>query len=217
MSTKRGSSTAKCSRDADLAAALRTRILNGQFAPGAPLREQALAAEYDVARHTVRAALRALAAEGVVTIERNRGARVTALDAPAVQALGELRIALEVEAVRLALERNGGRLPEAAHAARRSLTAACASGSGFAAVAGAHAELHANLVAGARSPRIEAAHRALTGQLRLFLVQLQPVWDTENLAAEHEALLAAIEAGGPEALRVHITNSTEALTTGLKF
>ena len=37
------------------------------------------------------------------------------------------------------------------------------------------------------------------------------------LAAEHEALLAAIEADGPDALRLHITASTGALTSGLKF
>ncbi|MEA2126999.1 MAG: hypothetical protein QOI80_3781, partial [Solirubrobacteraceae bacterium] len=54
---------------ARLAATLRRRILDGELAPGAPLREQHLAAESGLARHTVRAALRALAAEGIVTVE----------------------------------------------------------------------------------------------------------------------------------------------------
>src|SRR5204863_358902 len=47
-----------------LAAALRPRILEGELAAGARLREQELSDDYGVARHTLRAALRALAAEG---------------------------------------------------------------------------------------------------------------------------------------------------------
>ena len=62
-----------------LAAALRTRILDGELAPGERLRELELAEAYGVARHSLRAALRALAAEGLVTIEPNRGARVARL------------------------------------------------------------------------------------------------------------------------------------------
>ena len=61
-------------------AALRTRILDGELAAGERLRELELADAYGVARHSLRAALRALAAEGLVTIEPNRGARVASLD-----------------------------------------------------------------------------------------------------------------------------------------
>ncbi len=84
-------------------------------------------------------------------------------------------------------------------------------------MAAAHERLHGAIVAAAESPRIAAAHRALAGELRLFLSQLRPAWDITALAAEHEALVAAIEGDGPEALRVHITTSTDSLTTGLKF
>ncbi len=198
-----------------LAEALRRSILDGELAPGTPLREQRLAADHGLARHTVRAALRALAAEGIVRIEPNRGAQVTLLDAAELVALGELRIALEVEAARLALERHG-RLPGSVHEAMASLHAACRQRS-FAAVTEAHEALHAALVAAAGSPRIEGSHRALAGELRLFLVQLRPAWDMAALAAEHEALLAALETEGPAVLRAHIRASTEALTAGLKF
>lgn len=198
-----------------LADELRRRILDGDLAPGTPLREQHLAAEHGAARHTVRAALRALAAEGIVRVERNRGARVSHLDRDELIALGELRIALEVEGARLALERHGC-LPEAVHRAGAALTRACARGS-FAMVADAHEGLHAAIVEASGSPRIAASHRALAGELRLFLVQLRPAWDMGALAAEHEALLRAVESDGAEVLRAHITASTEALTTGLKF
>lgn len=194
-----------------LAATLRRRILDGELSAGTPLREQHLAAESGLARHTVRAALRALAAEGVVTIEPNRGARVTELRPDDVRALGDLRIALEVEAARLALRRHGGRLPEEVHDAQAALAAACEAGAGFAAVTDTHESLHHVLVAAAGSPRITAAHRALGGELRLFLVQLRPAYDLAALAAEHAELLTALEDEGPQALRAHIEASTAAL------
>jgi DNA-binding GntR family transcriptional regulator len=204
------------SAPARLADALRREILDGELAPGTPLREQRLAATHGLARHTVRAALRALAAEGLARIEPNRGARVTLLDRDELVALGELRIALEVEAARLALARHDGRLPASVHDAQAALAAACEQRS-FAAVTDAHESLHAAIVDAAGSARIAAAHRALGGELRLFLVQLRPAWDMENLAAEHAALLAALEADGPDVLREHIQASTHSLTGGLKF
>jgi DNA-binding transcriptional regulator YhcF (GntR family) len=103
-----------------LAEALRARILEGEPEPGTPLREEALAREYDVARHSLRSALRALEAEGIVRIEPHRGARVTALSADDVRGLSTLRTALEVEGARLALAAGGGRLPAAGEGARGS-------------------------------------------------------------------------------------------------
>src|ERR671921_1205477 len=108
-----------------LAESLRRRILDGELQPGTPLREEALSSEYDVARHSLRSALRSLQGEGIVQIEPNRGARVKSLSPDDVRGLSELRIALEVEAARVALERGGGRLPGAVHEALDRLLAAC--------------------------------------------------------------------------------------------
>ena len=77
-----------------LTQALRRRILDGDLAPGTPLREEALSREYDVARHSLRSALRTLQGEGIVQIEPNRGARVKSLSPEDVRGLSELRIAL---------------------------------------------------------------------------------------------------------------------------
>jgi DNA-binding GntR family transcriptional regulator len=199
-----------------LAADLRRRILDGELPGGTPLREQHLAATSHLARHTVRAALRALAAEGLVRIEPNRGARVALLAADDVRALGDLRIALEVEAARLALRRHGGRLPEPVHAAQARFAAACEAGAGFGIIAAQHEALHHAIVAASHSPRIVAAHRALGGELRLFLVQLRPAWDVAALATEHAELLAALEDEGPQALRGHIEASTAALLASVR-
>ena len=81
-----------------LAADLRREILDGSPAAGERLRERELVERYGVARHTLRAALRQLAGEGLVRIEPHRGATVARLGPEDVRWLYELRAALELEA-----------------------------------------------------------------------------------------------------------------------
>ena len=194
-----------------LADALRRRILDGGLATGARLVEQELTSTYVVARHTARAALRQLASEGLVVVERNRGARVARMEGDELRGLHELRTALECEAARLALERHDG-LPASVHAAVAELGRVCRSDAPpWSAVVDAHDAVHRALVEAARSPRIAAAHRLLASEMRLFLVQLRPQWTLERMAADHERLAADLEARGPAALREHLAESTAAL------
>jgi DNA-binding GntR family transcriptional regulator len=195
-----------------LAGALRRELLDGELAAGARLRERELCEAYGVARHSLRAALRTLAAEGLVRIEPHRGARVAQLTDDDVRWLYELRAALEVEAAHLALERNGGRLPPEVHSALQRLQAACAGDDPpWSAINEAHAELHGALVAASRSPRIAAAHAALSGEMRLFLLALSPHLDPAALAADHVALFRDLERDGPPALREHLRTAAETL------
>ena len=195
-----------------LAEALRNRILEGDLAPGTPLREEALAGEYDVARHTLRSALRALQGEGIVQILPNRGARVTSLSQEDVQGLSDLRVALEVEAARRALEQGDGKLPGSVHDAAERLASLCRrQRPSWGPVAEAHERFHHEIVRAADSPRIEAVHRQAGAELRLFVLQLPPSWTFERMAADHLELVRRLEADGPDALRPHIEESTRAL------
>jgi DNA-binding GntR family transcriptional regulator len=191
-------------------AALRKEILEGERPGGQRLVEQELTARYGVARHTLRAALRQLASEGLVRIEPNRGARVTRLTAEEIVELYELRTALEVEAARLALERHRGRLPAAVHDALATLEAACQDRA-WGPINEAHAALHGAIVRAAESPRIESAHAALNGEMQLFLAQLEPLWSVERMAADHAALVRGLERDGPAVLREHLGESAAAL------
>jgi DNA-binding GntR family transcriptional regulator len=193
-----------------LADALRAEILDGVLPAGARLREQALCDTYGVARHTLRAALRALATEGLVTIEPHRGAHVAQLTRDDVRWLYELRAALELEAAHLALERNDGRLPDTVHRALANLEAACA-GEQWSEINEAHGDLHAAIVHAALSPRIEASHAALSGEMRLFLLALQPYLPADRLAADHRALIEGLEREGPSVLRAHLRSAAETL------
>jgi DNA-binding GntR family transcriptional regulator len=195
-----------------LSEALRARILDGDLQPGTPLREEALSREYDVARHSLRSALRTLQGEGIVQIEPNRGARVKSLSPDDVRGVSELRMALEVEAARMALERHDGVLPASVHRAAEGLAALCRRARpSWGAVAEAHEALHHQIVLAADSPRLAEAHRQAGAELRLFVLQLPPSWTVERLASDHLELVRALEERGAEVLRPHIAESTQAL------
>ena len=191
-----------------LADALRSRILSGELAPGAPLREAALSTAYDVSRHTLRAALRSLASDGLVQIVPNHGATVARLADADLKSLFELRTALELEACRLTLERNDGKLPPTVHDRLDELTRACRSKtSEWHQVAEAHAGFHEALVAGAHSPRIEDAYARLATELNLFLMQVRPVWSRRRMIDHHRSLVAELESTGDlDALRRHLAD-----------
>lgn len=196
-----------------LVTVLRGQILDGELPGGARLVERDLVERYDVARHTLRAALRQLQADGLVRIEPNRGARVASLDPQELASLFELRLALEREAAHLALERHGGRLPEPVHAATARLAAVSARPRAtWAQVAEAHNAVHHALVAASEAPRVQRAYAALDDELRLFVTQLRPAWTRERLGPDHLALIAAIERDGPDVLRAHMAEALTALT-----
>jgi len=197
----------------ELVEALRSRILAGELAPGARLREEELADAYAVSRHTLRAALRSLAADGLVEIVPNRGAAVARLLPNELGPLFELRTALELEACRLALARNGGSLPVAVHQALAFLVQACrARDAHWDEVAAAHAGFHEALVRASASPRIQEAYTRLATELELFLAQLRPVWPLRRMIEHHRRLVHDLEATGDvEALRRHLADGLEAV------
>ena len=196
-----------------LAADLRREILDGSPAAGERLRERELVERYGVARHTLRAALRQLSGEGLVRIEPHRGAQVAQLTPDDARWLYELRAALELEAAHLALERHGGRLPASVHETLQRLEAAC-EGDSWREVNEAHADLHRAIVDVAGSPRIAAAHAALSGEMRLFLLALRPHIPAAQLAADHVALIRGLERDGPSILREHLRSAAEMLGSG---
>ncbi len=88
----------------DVATRLRAAILSGAFAPGERLREEALARALGVSRGPVREALAELERQGLVVINRNRGAVVAQLSRDDLEELYTLRLAIEELAIRRAAE-----------------------------------------------------------------------------------------------------------------
>ena len=222
---------------ARVAASVRADILSGALAPGAPLREEAAAAEYGVSRHTVRAAFQRLVAERLAVAEAYRGVRVASFDRAHVIALQQLRAALEVEAVRIAGERFGSVWPEEVLAPARAALdrlEELATDAGDPASGGSpidaresalngdaavdwleveriHADFHRALVEASASPRIIETHAALGSELLLFLLHVRPHYTLESLIAEHRTLLDELPTRGGEAVREHLEHSTRLL------
>ena len=198
----------------ELADAMRARILSGDLEPGAPLREEELSASYDVSRHTLRAALRGLATEGLVHIVPNRGAAVARLEPDELPSLFELRAALELEACRLALGRHGGVLPPPVHDALAALTRTCsARAADWRDVADQHAHFHEAIVSASDSPRIEEAYRRLATELSLFLAQLRPVWSLRRMIDHHRSLVRDLESTQHvDYLRRHLADGLDAVS-----
>ncbi|WP_307807438.1 GntR family transcriptional regulator [Naasia sp. SYSU D00948] len=193
-----------------LAAALREEVLSGRLAPGQPLREERLAARFEVSRHTVRAALASLAAERLLVAEPYRGVRVSDFDEVQVRELQQLRTALECEAARLALDAGGLPSSEVDRAIDR-LAEAERRGSDWIDVERAHAAVHQAIVDAAGSRRLSDTYRTLEGELALLLLHTRTVFSSRDLAEEHRVLLREVEALGPEAIRSHIAESTTEL------
>ena len=85
----------------DVTERLRAAIVRGAFGPEQHLSEATLAEKFGVSRGPIREAFVELEREGLVKIERHRGARVTRLSQADIDEIYELRTALE----RLAMER----------------------------------------------------------------------------------------------------------------
>ncbi len=82
-----------------IARVLAARIVSGELAPGAPLRQDRVAAEFDSSHVPAREAFQLLRAQGLAISEPRRGMRVAFLDPASMQETVEIRAALETLAL----------------------------------------------------------------------------------------------------------------------
>jgi DNA-binding GntR family transcriptional regulator len=87
---------------AEILERLRDLIVRGELAPGARLNERLLCERLGTSRTPLREALKALASEGLVELQPNRGARVTPLTVDRVREIFQVMGALEALAGELA-------------------------------------------------------------------------------------------------------------------
>ncbi len=87
-----------------VAEVLREKIISHEIKSGQPLRQDALASELNVSRIPVREALMQLEVEGLVRFEAYKGAVATEVSAKEVEELFNLRVLLECDVLRSALD-----------------------------------------------------------------------------------------------------------------
>lgn len=82
---------------------LREAILSGELSGGFQLKQEELAAKFNVSMSALREALKTLEAEGLVKFFPNRGAIVSELSAEEAQEIFDIRLFLELGALELAI------------------------------------------------------------------------------------------------------------------
>ena len=155
--------------------ALEDRILDGDLAPGAHLREQDLAAGYDVARHSLRAACDALARRGLLVKRVNRGFFVPQLTEHDAAEIFELRRALEAPVVRDLAARS--QIPPATRQALATFQA-LPDHAPWRDIVRTDVDFHAGLVQAAGNARLTRAHADLLAEIALCIVQTGQTYDT---------------------------------------
>jgi DNA-binding GntR family transcriptional regulator len=204
---------------AEVALRLRARILSGALADGAPLRQDAIAAELGVSRIPVREALAQLEAEGLVRVEPHRGAFVAGLAADDMAELFEMRAAIEPLLLRRAVPRLRASDLATARSALADFEAALADGD-----ADRWGELnwrfHAALYAPAGRPRmLRLAQELNNSAARCVRLHLGLAGTLPRAHADHERLLELCEAGNVDdaaaLLARHILEAGQALTAFL--
>jgi DNA-binding GntR family transcriptional regulator len=194
--------------------ALREQILDGHIEPGTRLRETEFAERLGIARHSFRAATQILIAEGLLLREPNRGVHVPVLDPDDLIDVFRLRIALELEAVRLVIA--NGAVPDAAEDSVRELSGV-GDDAPWRSVVEPDMRFHRAIIDAAGSPRLVRAYASVQSEILLCLVQLRPYYHRPaEVAAEHEELIAALRAGdagrAEELFRTHLAEAADNLT-----
>lgn len=196
------------------AGTLRDLILHGDLAAGTRLGEVELAERLGVSRTPVREALTRLAAEGLVEIVPNRGARVASFTVDELEAVFEVRAALEPRLTGLAVPRatvaDADALDELAQ--RMLRIGRPGRDQDLDALVGLNLEFHDRLVALAAHP---AMATALAGSIRTPIVRRNfHTYDAASLCrslAHHVEIVAALRAGDPAwasaVMTAHIHNA----------
>ena len=193
--------TAKTRQEA-AAEALREAIVDGVFAPGQRLRQQALATQYGCSVIPVREALHQLAAEGFVVLDPQRGARVASFDGRMLEEIFEVRIALERIAIRRAAERMNSQV---ADRTRRILERMERSDLSPAEWVQLDWEFHDRLCACAEQEYLRKTISTLRRQMEPYLrLDLAKVGTIEFGRREHRRIFQACVRNDPEAAARHI-------------
>ncbi len=200
--------------------ALRERILSGAIADGEQLRQDGIAAQFDVSRIPVREALRQLEAEGLVVFHAHRGAVVTTLSLDEIAELFEVRAQLETGVLRRAVPRLTPDDLAAAEAHLDRFDAAFAA-EDVAVWGELNWLFHATLYEAADRPRTLAIIRNLHNNTdRYIRLQLRLTGSIDRAQREHRELLTLCRQGNADAacalLAQHILDASQALVVFLE-
>jgi DNA-binding GntR family transcriptional regulator len=201
--------------DTDIAGAIRGALLRGEYVPRQRLIETELCERFGAGRSSVRSAFQQLATDGLVEIQRNRGARVREITfAEAVQ-ITEVRVVLEGLIAARAAERVSRPQAEELRRIGADMAKAVTDGELM-----AYSDLNARLHRCVRDIADHETANQVIERLRAqvvrhqFTLSLVPGRAHVSLP-QHQRIIEAIAAGDPAAaeaaMREHVASVVAAL------
>ncbi|HVY82320.1 MAG TPA: GntR family transcriptional regulator [Steroidobacteraceae bacterium] len=202
-----------------ITARIREKILTGTYAPGSPLLQDSIAAEFGVSKIPVREALVQLRSEGLVDIFAHRGFQVRAISASEMVEVFRLRLAIEPAAVAEGARKASAGDRAAAATAWQALNQALATGD-LKNSGDLNSAFHLSLVVPRLQPvTSETLARLHTLAQRYVRMHLQPAGRVKRAMKEHTALHEAWAAqDAKEARRLcqaHIEETLDELADAL--
>ncbi|MFC9589436.1 GntR family transcriptional regulator [Streptomyces sp. NPDC056944] len=178
---------------------LRRAITSGELRPGGPIRQEALAARFEVSRVPLREALKALEAEGLVVHHVHRGYFVAELSLADLEEIYRIRELLETEAVRTAVRRLSEGTVGTLEEIQREVERAADAGD-VTAMAAANRRFHFTLIEASGMPRLVRLITTLwdsTDAYRSLYYTDAP--HREQAVREHRAVISALRRRDEEA------------------
>lgn len=176
---------------------LRREIVHGHVRPGAKLKLVPLARRYEVSRGPLREAASRLASEGLITIEDQRGFRVSPISRDDLLDLTQTRQRIEILALRDAIAHGDlaweGQVMAAGHVLER-VTEHDGSAEARAVFDEHHHAFHEALVSACPSAYLTGFRErlyALTARYRHLAADRYAAGATRDIVAEHRALVEA--------------------------
>lgn len=195
--------------------ALRTAILGGEFAPHQRLIEAELCEQFGATRFMIRAAIQQLTGEGLIEVQRNRGARVRMVSIDEAVEITEVRRELEGLCAARAAERCTREDATVLRGIVSAMRASVKAGE-LLTYSDLNAQLHGTVRRVAAHDTAARILDTLRGQMvrHQFALSLVPGRPSVSLP-QHEAIAKAVIARDAEAARaamqVHIGSVIEAL------
>ncbi len=200
---------------------LREKILSGSIKAGDPLRQDALAKEFNVSRIPVREALLQLEAQGLVHFEAHKGATATELSPSKIEELFELRALLECYMLEHAIENMTAKNIEEAREILKSFDEALNSGTRVEKWSDLNYAFHKALYQAAELPQtLDIIDGLNTKCDRYIRLQLLFTTGVDKAEQEHSELLLLCEQKNKKAastlLKRHIKEAGIAISSLLK-
>lgn len=197
----------------EVTAGLRNMIIEGELAPGERIPERELCEELGISRTPLREALKVLAAEGMVELLPNRGARVIELTLDDLQELFDLLGVLEGLSGELACRHMTDEQIEAVAQLHEQMLICHREGRRLEYFT-LNQRIHESIMQGAGNRALQTAHAGISGRIShaRYLTNLSGErW--QQAVDEHESILAALKQRDGEALfrelRQHLKNKAE--------